>query len=576
MPGRSRLRQYIFSLLLIAVVLLFVIYPLFYIIEGSLWVGGEGEKTLSVALFRQLFANPAIRLSLWNSLKLALITTALTALLTTPLAFFSTHYDFRGKNLFAGLLLVPIVLPPFVGALGVQQFFARFGSFNIILERLGLISGPIDWLAGGGFWGVVILQVLHLYPIMYLNVCAGLGAVDPAMEEAARNLGASGWRVLRTVTLPLAWPGYFAGAAITFIWSFTDLGTPLIFQYRQVAAVHIFDKIKDIHSNPIGYALVLTVLLISGLVFASAKATVGGRGYQMMARGHLETRRKPRSIWGHAGIIVFFGAVIFAALLPHIGVVLTSVSRRWLMTALPSEFTTESFEKLFQHTLTANSIRQSLWLSGLSMIVDVILGGAIAYFLVRGTVRGRAFLDALVMLPLAIPGLVLAFGYLNAFAGSGLDRFTTNWLGLPLNPRLNPGPLLVIAYAIRRLPLMVRAAYAGFQSSSETLEEASYNLGAGSWTTLRRVTIPLTSASLIAGAVLCFAFSMLEVSDSLILALEERFYPITKAIYSLSMRVGDGPAVACALGVIGMVLLATALIAAGALLGRRMGSLFRV
>jgi len=218
--------------------------------------------------------------------------------------------------------------------------------------------------------------------------------------------------------------------------------------------------------------------------------------------------------------------------------------------------------------------------------VDVVLGVSVAYVLVRRRFPGADLLDALVMLPLAIPGLVLAFGYVAAFgpapavpAGAGLLGRAGHALrsaAACLNPRENPMALLVIAYAIRRLPYMVRAAYAGFQQVSTTLEEAAVNLGSTTLRALRRVTMPLISANLIAGGILAFAFAMLEVSDSLILAIKQQFFPITKAIYQLLGRIEDGPYIASALGVWAMAFLALALVTAGVLLGRRMGQLFRV
>ena len=167
------------------------------------------------------------------------------------------------------------------------------------------------------------------------------------------------------------------------------------------------------------------------------------------------------------------------------------------------------------------------------------------------------------MLPLALPGLVLAFGYLAGYSGTFLDA------------RDNPIPLLVIAYAVRRLPYMVRAAYAGFQQTSITLEEAAQNLGAPRLRILFQITFPLIIANLVAGGILCFSFAMLEVSDSLILALKDDYYPITKAIYALLGRISDGPYLASAMGVLGMLLLIVSLFSAGRFLGRRMGELFR-
>jgi iron(III) transport system permease protein len=183
--------------------------------------------------------------------------------------------------------------------------------------------------------------------------------------------------------------------------------------------------------------------------------------------------------------------------------------------------------------------------------------------LARKRVPGRNVLDALAMLPLAIPGLVIAFGYVAAFSAT------------PLDAHINPVPLLVIAYAVRRLPYMVRAAYAGFQQSSVTLEEAAMNLGASPMKALYQITFPLIFANLVAGAVLAFSFSMLDVSDSLILALKEEHYPITKAIYALLGRIADGPYIASAMGMLGLLLLAGSLFVAGRFFGRRLGELFR-
>ena len=132
-----------------------------------------------------------------------------------------------------------MILPPFVGAIGLIQILGQYGALNALLDL-----GPIDWLGKGRYLGVVLLQSLALYPIVYLNVSAALANVDPAMEEAAENLGCSGLRKFHRITLPLIMPGLFAGGTIVFIWSFTELGTPLIMVYSKCAAVHVYDALK--------------------------------------------------------------------------------------------------------------------------------------------------------------------------------------------------------------------------------------------------------------------------------------------------------------------------------------------
>jgi iron(III) transport system permease protein len=140
----------------------------------------------------------------------------------------------------------------------------------------------------------------------------------------------------------------------------------------------------------------------------------------------------------------------------------------------------------------------------------------------------------------------------------------------------NPMLFLIVAYAIRRLPYVVRSAAAGLEQTPVELEEAALVLGASRWRVMRRVVVPLIMANLIAGGLLAFSFAMLEVSDSLVLAQTEGHFPITKAIYTLYERLGDGPYIASAMGVWGMALLTVTLVGASMLMGRRLGAVFRI
>ncbi len=425
---------------------------------------------------------------------------------------------------------------------------------------------PVDWLGGAGLWGIVVLQVLNLYPILLLNLSAAMANIDPSLGEAAQNLGATGWRLFRSITLPLVLPGYFAGAIIVFISAFTDLGTPIIFGFSRVVPVQIFDSVSDMNSDPLGYTLVVFVLLLTTVLFLLSKRVLAGRRYEMTGRGHVTGLERAASTPQTVLVWLIFGGWIFLALLPHLAVVGQSFSQHWFFTVLPERLTTDHSQELWSHALTASSIRNSLLYSSASAMLDLVLGVSIAWLLTRKKVPGAGALDALAMLPLALPGIVIAFGYVAAF------DFKLPWL----NPRNNPVLLLIISYSVRRLPYIVRSAYAGFQQTSLTLEEASANLGASPWRTLRKITLPLVMANLIAGTVLTFSFAMLEVSDGLILAMKDVFFPMTKMIYVLMGRIDPGaPGIACALGVIGMLLLTTSLLVAGKLLGKRLGQLFR-
>jgi iron(III) transport system permease protein len=314
---------------------------------------------------------------------------------------------------------------------------------------------------------------------------------------------------------------------------------------------------------------VLTTLALVAGLFVLAKRYGDSGSYAMMGRAATSegaVRLGPLQGWL---VTLAVTGLLAGALLPHFGVGLSAIAERWFMTPLPTQYTAQYFGQIFQDPLTARSIQNSLLYASCSALLDVILGVIIAHLLAREQFFGKAALDTVAMLPLALPGLVLAFGYVMSF------NFQGGWLGA-INPRQDPTFLLIISYAVRRLPFIVRAAYAGYQQTSVHLEEASYNLGAGRWTTLSRITLPLIAANLIAGSILTFSFAMLEVSDSLILAMESRFAPITRAIYELMGRPEpDAASLACAMGVLAMLLLGGSLFAASKILGQKMGQLFR-
>ena len=571
---RTRPATHILGFSLLAVLAAALVYPMWEVLRGGVRV--DGEWTLYFV--GHVFAQPEYRDGLVNSFGIAVATTVLVVAISLPLALVASRFDFRGKALLSGVVLLPMVLPPFVGAIGLRQILGTYGgSLNLLLQSLGLLDGDhfIDWMGRARVVGIIALEALHLYPIMYLNATAALANVDPAMEEAAANLGCVGWRRFRRITLPLIMPGLFAGGTIVFIWSFTELGAPLMFDYRQVTSVQIFEGIKDIGGggNPMPYALAIAMLAASVAFYCIGKLLLGRSAYGMHAKATVGREARRLGPVGGALAALPFVLVALAAGIPHLGVILTSVSDRWIGTVLPSAVSLDHFRTALGHSLTVPSISNSLVYSTAAMAGDVVLGIAIAWIVVRTRFFARGLLDALAMLPLAVPGLVMAFGYLAAVL-----RFVPAESPLAdlLRPDRNPTALLIVAYGVRRLPYVVRAAAAGLQQTSVTLEEAAANLGASPLRVLRRITVPLIAANLIAGGLLAFSFAMLEVSDSLILAQTEAYFPITKAIYYLYQRLGDGPYIASALGVWAMALLAATIMAASALLGRRMGALFRV
>jgi len=542
---------------LYAIILAF--FAIFFILPVAIAVrGGFVDQTgsLTFVYLMEVFRNPLYLEGFLNTLKIALGSTLVAFLLASPLAWVGYRFDFPAKSALSALLILPVMLPPFVGAIGFRQIFGREGALNALLHAIGLLGTDrvIDWLGTGREWGIVLLNALHLYPILYLNLLASLSNVDFTLLEAAEAFGCSGLRQAARVTLPLIMPGVFSGGSIVFIWAFTELGVPLMFDYYRVTPVQIFNGIQDIDSNPMTYALVAVTLASTAVIYFAVRIFIGSPPAVMPVRGG--HGRNATAVAGPRGLAcsMLFLSICGFALLPQLGVFCVSFSKDWYRSIFPNALTLDHYIFALGNHLTIPAIQNSLLYASLSTCIDLFLGVAIAYLVTRTRIPGRSLLDSLATLPLAVPGLVLAFGYLALTRRGSFLSF--------LDPVQNPLILLVLAYAVRRLPYIVRSAAAGFQQAGITLEEAAQSVGAAPLRALRRVTLPLIAGNLFSGVLLAFAFAMLEVSDSLVLAQKQADYPIAKAIYELSNVLGEGPYLAAALGVWAMVFLGLAIAAA--------------
>lgn len=504
-----------------------------------------------------------MRTSMVNSLIIGLAVTLVCTVLSAPLAYAAARLRFAGKGALTGLLLIPLLLPPLVGAVGLRQILAREGFVNTLLHRQ---AHPFNFIGGAPILMITLVAALHLYPLIYLNLTAAWANIDTSLEEAAENQGASIWRVLRTVTLPLLVPGYLAGALIVFIFAFTDLGTPLIFGFPNVAAVQIFNARQSTNlSDPTAYVISFYLVLLAALVFAVSRRFLNNPRLATISRGTRRASENPAPLWSLPLIYGGFLLVIGLAIAPQLGVIVASFAHDWTSTLWP-QWSLENYRSVFHDPSipALSSIKVSLLCASLSMVIDVVAGFFLAYALVRGNVWARGALDTLAMLPLALPGLVLAFGLLISYRYTSLDPF------------INPLPLLIISYAVRRLPYALRSVSAGLQQMSVGLEEAAQNLGATPLQTMWQITRPLVTANLIAAGLLTFAFAVLEVSDSLILAPNPPYAPISAAIWAILNIPGSGIYPACALGVIGMLLMAVTFFCVNRILGKQLGALFRL
>ncbi|MGH7177183.1 MAG: ABC transporter permease, partial [Tepidisphaeraceae bacterium] len=524
MLGRAR---HFLLAIIFAIFAMFLLWPVARVVRvaffGIATDADGGHFTLGYVA--DVFLDPQLRAGLLNSAQIAVMVTLTCIVIAVPLAWLSVRYEFFGKSWVNALVLVPLILPPFVGAIGMRQILGRFGMLTSIAQHLGLVEPgtPVDWFGGRTrLLGIVLVESLSLYPIIFLNVSAALANLDPSMEQAAANLGASRWRIMRRITLPLMRPGLLAGSVIVMIWSFTELGTPLMLDYYLVTPVQIFHRLTQINGNPVPYALVVVMLVASIVLYGLGKLAIGHTRDAAASKATIRAVTTRISLVRSIAVLIPFVIVIGLAMLPHTAVILMSVAGvgTWYDSVLPRVFTGAHFATALTHDATVPSVANSVMFASLSTLVDLALGIAIAYMIVRASPRFGRLLDALSMLPLAVPGLVLAFGYL------AISLQLQGWIGMydrahgTDHTRLrnfvdvteNPTALLVVAYAMRRLPYVVRSAVAGLQQTPLDLELAARNLGASAWRTLRRITVPLISANLIAGALLAFSFAMLEVS----------------------------------------------------------------
>jgi iron(III) transport system permease protein len=538
---------------------------LFIVLPVAVAVGGG----LSPAWLAEALRHPLHQEALLNSLGIGAVATLIAAVLATPLAWIAARHRFPGQSLAEGLVLAPLILPPFVGALGFTQVVGQYGALNAFLGWLGWVepgAGP-DWLGDYRFLAVCLLEGLGLFPILYLSLSNALSRMDPGLVEAARVAGAGVWTAWWRVSFPLLRPAFLAGGTVVFVAAFTDLGTPLLLGYERCLPVLILNGLMELETSRMPLALAVIMLVVAGGLYVTAR-WLFARRIDAASRGVARSETRPLVGWRAVAAWAPFAGVAALAVFPHGAVALLAVSGDWYGTVLPASMTLRHLEDALGHPLVVPGILNSLGYAAGATLLALALGGFIAWTGARWRPRGWQILDGLAMVPLAVPGIIMAAGYLamtQAFP----------WLKSWLDPFTDPTLILVIAYAVRRLPLVVRAASAGLEQSPPALEEAAAACGAPPWRRIVAITVPLIAGSLAAGAVLTFSFAMLEVSDSLILAQGRDYWPVTRVLFELVGLLGPGPFLACALGLWAMAFLAAALACAAALARRRVGDLFR-
>jgi len=497
--------------------------------------------------FVDFFKTSLFRESFWNSFYVSAMSVVVATAIALPLAYITTRFHFSGSILIQSLGFIPLIMPPFVGAVAMQLIFGRNGTVNLLLR---------DWFGFDipfmeGLNGVILVQSIHYFPFILINLSASLRNIDRSMEEAAQNLGSHGLRLFKRIVFPLAMPGYIAGAALVFIKVFDDLGTPLLLNVNNMLAPQAFLRISSIGiSDPMGYVISVILVVFSVLSLWASFLFMRGKDYATVQKGGGGMAKRSLK---RGEKIIAYGAVIFILMLvlsPHFGLLLLSFGTIWSYAPLPDGYTLQNYVTMWEGSKTF--IMNTVLYAGIAATLDVIIGTAIAYIVLRTGIFGRKGLDYLATAALAVPGVVLGIGYLRTF--HAIDAPFTD------EPMASWWVIIALALMIRRLPYALRACMAALQQVSLALEEAAESLGATKRRSIQKIVIPLMTGGILAGFVTSFATAAVELSATIMLVNSNSDAPLSYGIY-LFMQTPSGRGAGAALGIVAVIVVAIGTIA---------------
>jgi iron(III) transport system permease protein len=500
----------------LAVLVLFLLYPLSLVLDASLRVKGTGSFTL--ANYAQIFASRYYLSSITNSVLAAIFASVGATLIGTPLAFCLARVDIPGKTVLLTLATLPLLLPSFVAAYALVLLFGHAGIVTTGLRQIGIPIGPIY-----GLPGITVVFLLTLYPYVLLPSIAGFRAIDVSIEEAARNLGGSRLHAFRTVLLPVAMPAVLAGALLVFIEALENFGVPVVLaEDRPFLAVDIFKLFAGEADNNPAAAGALSVLLIAG----TAIALVIQRRYLNQRRFATHARAAPPLLALTAGwralATIFSWGIVALSLLPFIAVLFISFLH-FRGPVLTGQLALSNYSTLLEGSF--RPLYNSLLLATITAVVATLLGAPIGYIVTRHRGALSTGLDVIGMVPFAVSGTVLAIGLIIAF-NSGVLVLTGGWL------------ILVIAYVVRKLPFCIRSSSAIVHQIDPSLEEASINLGVPPLKTFVKLTVPLMAGGLVGGMILVWITVASELSSTIVL-YTSRWSTMTVRMYHF-LEGGEG------------------------------------
>jgi iron(III) transport system permease protein len=534
----------------------FLVYPLFQLFYDA---ATNMKGSFSLMPFYEFFTDSYYRNAMWRSILLSLGTVITTSILGIIIAILLIRYDFVGRSLFTYLTILPIIMPPLVGVLGFVFIMGRAGTVNVLLQDYFGFTQPINFMYG--IHGILMVETLHLFPLMTLSILDALSKIDPALEEAAESIGSTGLRRFWDITLPLTTPGFVTGALLVFIWTFSDFATPLVVGVHDVLAAQAYLNIVqfvDERLFKMGIVISAIMVILAILFLILAKRYVAIKDYSSLAYSKVE--RKRLSPMANALVVLFIGIVLLFAFIPYLGITLDAFGKAWALTAFPESYTLHYFKRVIIETpkFIVNTI---IFASGATLLC-LLFGVPIAWILARTKVPGRDSLDSLVTLILALPGTAVGIAYLRAFRDD--IPFTNTSL-------LSMGIIIVLVLAVRRLPYTVRGTFASLLVVHKSFEEAAESVGAGKFRTFKDITFPLVWKGILAGSLYSFILSLQEASATLLLTVPGKE---VLAVGIFNFYTSGSRNEAAALGFVLLVVGAICFVVINRVAGTKMGGVF--
>ncbi len=515
---------------LIAVLTLFILYPLAMLLVDSFISGGG----FTLDVFARIFQMPSFTTAITNTLSVGFLVGVVSALVGLLFAYVEVYVQLKTRfmrGLFSLVSMLPVVSPPFVLSLSIIMLFGKSGIITRYL--LGIYDNSVY-----GFWGIFVVQSLTFFPVCYMMLKGLLMNIDPSLEEAARDMGASRWKVFTSVTLPLIAPGLGNAFLVTFIESIADFANPMIIggSYDTLATT-IYLQITGAYDKQGAAAMAVVLLCITLVMFAVQKyvleakstATLSGkasRGRMLIADRSVTVPLTVLCSAMAVFVVVMYLCVPFGALFNTWGYDFT-LTPKW-------------FIQLFTHYHGLDAFVDSFALSLIAAPVTAILSMIISYLVVKRDFKTKGFIEAVSMLAMAVPGTVLGVGYIRGFSGGIFGTGVMQGL-------YGTAAILVIVFIVRSLPTGTRSGISALRQIDKSIEESAYDMGADSFTVFRTVTLPLIKESFLSGLVTAFVRSITAIS-AIILLVTPSVLLITVQINEFAEKGAYG--IACAFATI--------------------------